>query len=68
MINNILTGNTTPCYFYTNNKECDGNLHSYGFVINEDTLTEVGYRCKCDKCGAKIVLTFDPDDPKALTK
>lgn len=51
-----------PCRLYTNAWDCDGFLHSYGFIINEDTLTEVGYHCKCDKCGAKITLNFDPDN------
>lgn len=54
-----------PCSFYAN-KKCTGQLHSYGFVINEDNGNEIGYRCRCDKCGAEIILDFDPDMPKKI--
>lgn len=50
------------CSLYTG-KDCDGKLHSVGFIINEDTLTEVGFRCRCNKCGEEIILNFDPDAP-----
>ena len=58
-------GQGVPCSLYTK-KNCTGKLHSYGFLIHEDSLTEVGFRCRCDKCGAEIILNFDPDAPKII--
>ena len=60
-------GQGVPCFFYTNNKGCMGNLHYTGFLENNMSYNkDMKYKCKCDKCGAEIILDFNPDLPKKI--
>ena len=72
----VMYGSLAYCMVYGGPKDCFGHLHKISFRLydadgNELTdenryTSKIYFKCKCDKCGHEVLLTYDPDESSIL--